>query len=192
MGPTASLPLRRRACWGFFRPKNPTASAGFEPANLGTKGQHATPRPPKPHIQGDSGGICTTLGNDSMSDSKQKSSYEHGFEFEWLRSYGHFLIPVHALMWTALMEPAGGYLHCKHYFCQLTASEWVSGNCNEQLAQFTTERQPVLRPAVTFSKTGFKHRSIQIKGDFTKLPLHLYFKCTMYYAGLLFSSVHCQ
>ena len=26
----------------------PTASAGFEPANLGTKGQHATPRPLKP------------------------------------------------------------------------------------------------------------------------------------------------
>jgi len=48
MGPTALLPLRRKGCWGFFRPKNPTASAGFEPANLGTKGQHATPRPPKP------------------------------------------------------------------------------------------------------------------------------------------------
>ena len=48
MGPTALLPLRRKACWGFFRPKNPTASAGFEPANLGTKGQYATPRPPKP------------------------------------------------------------------------------------------------------------------------------------------------
>ena len=47
MGPTALLPLRRKACWGFFRPKNPTASGGFEPANLGTKGQHATPRPPK-------------------------------------------------------------------------------------------------------------------------------------------------
>jgi len=26
------------------------------------------------YIQGDSGGICITLGNDSMSDSKQKSS----------------------------------------------------------------------------------------------------------------------
>ena len=38
-------------------------------------------------IQGDSGGICTTLGNDSMSDSKQKSSYEHGSDFERLRSY---------------------------------------------------------------------------------------------------------
>ena len=39
--------LRRKACWGFFRPKSPTASASFEPVNLGTKGQHATPRPPK-------------------------------------------------------------------------------------------------------------------------------------------------
>ena len=38
-------------------------------------------------IQGDSGGICTTLGNDSMSDSKQKSSYEHGSDFERLQSY---------------------------------------------------------------------------------------------------------
>jgi hypothetical protein len=48
MEQTALFPLRRKACWGFFRPKNPTASAGFEPANLGTKGQHATSRPPKP------------------------------------------------------------------------------------------------------------------------------------------------
>jgi len=37
MGPTVLLPLRRKACSGFFHPKNPTASAGFEPANLGTK-----------------------------------------------------------------------------------------------------------------------------------------------------------
>ena len=38
----------RRAEDFFFALKNPTASAGFEPANLGTKGQHATSRPPKP------------------------------------------------------------------------------------------------------------------------------------------------
>ena len=38
------------------------------------------------NIQGDSGGICTTLGYDSMSVSKQKSSYEHGSDFEWLQS----------------------------------------------------------------------------------------------------------
>ena len=48
MGPTALLPLRRRRCAeDFFALKNPTASAGFEPANLGTKGQHATPGPLK-------------------------------------------------------------------------------------------------------------------------------------------------
>ena len=48
MGPTPLLPLRRKACWGIFRPKNPTASTGCETANLGTKGQHATLRPLKP------------------------------------------------------------------------------------------------------------------------------------------------
>jgi len=63
---------------------------------------------------------------------------------------------------------------------------------NEQQAQFTTERQPVLRPAVAFSKTSFKHRSVQIKGNFATLTLHLYFKCIMYYVGLLFCSVYCQ
>jgi hypothetical protein len=48
MGSTALLPLRKKACWGFFRPKNPMASAVCEPANLGTKDQHTTSRPPKP------------------------------------------------------------------------------------------------------------------------------------------------
>jgi hypothetical protein len=47
MGPTALLPLRRKAYWGFFCPKNPTALAGCEPANLGTKSRHATSKPPK-------------------------------------------------------------------------------------------------------------------------------------------------
>ena len=63
---------------------------------------------------------------------------------------------------------------------------------NEELTQFTTEQQPVLWLAVAFSKMSFKHSSIQIKGYFTKLTLHLYFKCIMYYAGLLFCSVYCQ
>jgi hypothetical protein len=41
MGQTVLLSLRRKACCGFFRPKNPTALAGYEPAMLGTSGQHA-------------------------------------------------------------------------------------------------------------------------------------------------------
>ena len=42
MGHIILLPLRRKAYWGFSgRPKNPTASAGFEPANSGSRGQYA-------------------------------------------------------------------------------------------------------------------------------------------------------
>ena len=50
----------------FFRPKNPTVSAWCEPANVGTKGQHATSRPPKP-LSGayttisTASGICRTV-----------------------------------------------------------------------------------------------------------------------------------
>ena len=46
------------------------------------------------NIQGDSGGIYTTLGNDSMSDSKHKSSYEHGSDFERLRSYDRLKLGI--------------------------------------------------------------------------------------------------
>ena len=46
------------------------------------------------NIKGDSGGICITLGNDSMSDSKQKSSYEHGSDFERLRSYDRLKLRI--------------------------------------------------------------------------------------------------
>ena len=42
------FPSEGRRAEDFFALKNPTAMAGFEPANLGTKGQHATSRPPKP------------------------------------------------------------------------------------------------------------------------------------------------
>ena len=42
------FPSEGRRAEDFFALKNPTASVGFESANLGTKGQHATSRPPKP------------------------------------------------------------------------------------------------------------------------------------------------
>ena len=41
------FPSEGRRAEDFFSLKNPTASVGFEPANLDTKGQHATSRPPK-------------------------------------------------------------------------------------------------------------------------------------------------
>ena len=45
MGQTALLPFEGRRAEDFFALKNPV---GFEPANLVTKDQHATSRPPKP------------------------------------------------------------------------------------------------------------------------------------------------
>ena len=48
----------------------------------------------KGEIQGDSGGICNTLGNDSMCDSKQKISHEHGSDFERLRSYDRLKLRI--------------------------------------------------------------------------------------------------
>jgi hypothetical protein len=54
MGPHSftSLPKEGVLRIIFFALKNPTASAGFEPVNLGSKGQHSTSRPPKPLING--------------------------------------------------------------------------------------------------------------------------------------------
>ena len=93
-------------------------------------------------------------------------------DFGRLRSYGHFLIPVHAHMWTASYGTSWRVMHSTWWLIVCVASIIFA----TWLAQFTTERQPVLRPAVAFSETSFKHRSIQIKGNFTKLTLHLYFK----------------
>ena len=77
--------------------------------------------------------------------------------------------------------------------CVLDAADRIRNSQRKlQRATRATERQPLLRPAVAFSKTSFKHRSVQIKSNFTKLTLHLYFKCIMYYVGLLFCSVYCQ
>jgi hypothetical protein len=41
------FPSKGRCAEDFSALKNPTASAGFEPVNLGSKGQRANSRPPK-------------------------------------------------------------------------------------------------------------------------------------------------
>jgi hypothetical protein len=91
-----------------------------------------------------------------------KSSYKHVSDFGRLRSYGHFLILVHVLVWTASYGTSWRVMYSTWWliFCVVSIifATW--------LTQFTTERQPLLA-------AGFKHRSIQIKGNFTKLTLHL-------------------
>ena len=137
------------------------------------------------YIQGVSRLVDITAGGDFLGLCDQKSSYKHVSDCGRLRSYGHFLIPVHALVWTASYRTNWRVMYSAWWLI-------VCGSCNKQLAQFTTDQQLVLRPVVAFSKISFKHRSVQIKGNFTKLTLHLYFNCIKYYAGLLFCSVYCQ
>ena len=65
--------------------------------------------------------VDINAGVDFLGLCDQKISYNHVSDFERLRIYGHFLIPVHAVVWTALTE-------------QLSASEWNCGSvCNNVL-----------------------------------------------------------
>jgi len=50
------------------------------------------------YIQGVSRLQDITTGGDFLGFCDQKSSYKHVSEFGRLRSYGYFLIPVHALV----------------------------------------------------------------------------------------------
>jgi len=50
------------------------------------------------HIQGVSQLVDITAGGDFVGLCDQKSSYKPVSDFGRLRSYGHFLTPVHALM----------------------------------------------------------------------------------------------
>ena len=42
--------------------------------------------------------VDITAGGDLLCLCDQKSSYKHVSDFGWLRSYGHFLIPIHTLV----------------------------------------------------------------------------------------------
>ena len=72
----------------FYLPlKNLTASAGFEPANLGTKSQHATSRPPKPLS------ISVTLSSINSVDTNNLSGIWPNFGSPLLQM---FISTVHA------------------------------------------------------------------------------------------------
>jgi len=80
-------------------------------------------------IQGVSRLVDINAGGDFLGLRDQKRSYKHVSDFGRLRSYGRFLIPVHALVWTASYGTSWRVMYstwrlyrlrCKHYFCHLT------------------------------------------------------------------------
>jgi hypothetical protein len=62
-------------------------------------------------IQSDSWLVDITARDDSLGLCDQKSSHKHVSDFGRLPSYGNFLIPVCALVWTAFTEPADGWYY---------------------------------------------------------------------------------
>ena len=126
-----------------------------------------------------------TAGGVFLGRCDQKISYKHVSDFGRLRSYGQFLIPVHALVWTASYGTiwAGDVLSLVAF--RLRKLQQATRAVHNRAAA-------LLRQAVVISETSFKHRSVQIKGNFTKLTLQLYSKCLMYYACLLFCSIYWQ
>jgi len=105
-------------------------------------------------IQGVSRLVDITAGGDFLGLCDQKSSYKHVSDFGQFQSYGHFLIPLYALVWIVSYGTSWRVMHSTWWLIVCIPSiifpTW--------LAQFTTEQQPVLQPAVAFSKTSFKHR----------------------------------
>ena len=116
---------------------------------------------------------------------------------EWPRHRGRFLhntpeTNIYALSGIRTREPSSrgaADLHLRQYkppgsatslqssFLYYYFRAYVAESCRS----FADRKWAVLQPAVAFSKTSFKHRSIQIKCNFTKLTLHLYFKCIIYF-----------
>ena len=94
------------------------------------------------YIQGVSRLVGITAGGDFLGLCDQKSSYKHVSDFGQLWSYGHFLNPVHALMWSTLWNQLAGdvlnlvayRLRCKHYFCHLTHAP----SCKQSSFRITT------------------------------------------------------
>ena len=64
--PPGGLVLRIFTSW-----KNPSTSAGFEPANIGSRGEYVTPRPPRPTR------FSQTLEAISRRNLKLKDSYTY-------------------------------------------------------------------------------------------------------------------
>jgi len=85
------------------------------------------------NIQGASRLVYITPGGDFLGICDQKSSYKHVSDFGRIRSYGHFLIPVHALVGTASYGTSWRVMYSTWWLI-------VCGSRDGQFAQFTTER----------------------------------------------------
>jgi hypothetical protein len=97
----------------FFALKNPTASARFKPANLGTKGQHATSRPSKPIIALSRLVFLCRCYYRHAARSRQHSTYGAGIN----------------LLYTPLRECLSTFLHYRRMTSDLRDRNNVTVHC---------------------------------------------------------------
>jgi hypothetical protein len=113
------FPSEGRCAEDFFALKNPTASAGFEPANLGTKGQHATPRPPKPLYSGLLHGTVPDWTGGTEKDNKslsKNSLFYRRYTKQRLRTADHLFWPLLKNVFCVKEVVAGNAMICYRMF----------------------------------------------------------------------------
>jgi hypothetical protein len=96
------FPSEGRCAEGFFRPEK---SDGFEPSNLGTKGQHATSRPPKPLCSVKLVDVCSVKLADVCSVKLIdlcSAKLDTGFQVIWAQGVNIAVSPT-GLTWLILM-----------------------------------------------------------------------------------------
>ena len=105
------FPSEGRRAEDFFTLKNPAASVGFEPTNLGPIGRHATSRPPKQ--------LYHTLVIEASFSSEETSVFStrvHDFIIFMVTSVGACNIKSHVLHYFNMYKT---YLFCILYFAGL-------------------------------------------------------------------------
>jgi hypothetical protein len=109
----------------------------------------------------------------------KKISYQHGSCSQWLWCYGHYLMLINVLQWTACYMTLNKC--CVHHWVECDKNKLVL-SCAPVHALFKTQHGGAFWLRVRFSKTCFKHRSVQINGNyFMKLNLDKIYQVKVHY-----------
>jgi hypothetical protein len=140
----------------FFALINPTASAGFEPANLGTRGQHASSRPPKP--------LCCMLAVDTLTLSNActlRASVQYGRAWLPTNLFSCVWCSVHSVARNCLC-----HLHCSSWCTSVRERYNQHSDVSVQNACVPTH----IYPSLTVTFTDMCHMFSNTSTPFIVLP----------------------
>jgi hypothetical protein len=132
MRQTALLPLRRKACWGFFRPKNPTASAGFKPRTWVPEASMLTTKPPTPSKIGRTTNRCK--GNTQIKKITQLRNMCHQSPDKRTMLWSKIILEI---MYTCVTYFVKKYINLQTYMAERgksTSKEWFCSRWLPEIA----------------------------------------------------------